>query len=200
LRDIWILGFTISPDRQWLALGSISSNLTLWHRFTGETIEHPSAGNRLRRLLYSADGRQLVGITDDAMLNLWDLERDFHHRAWQISSQEIRALVFDPDRSDRLIVGGDTGEIAVWDLQTQQCIASSAVHQLSVAALGILPNRWLISCGVDAAIRLWELGDRDLVELDAIEFSKPYQGLKLTDVKGLNRSQLATLAQLGAIV
>jgi WD40 repeat protein len=41
LRDIWILGFTISPDRQWLALGSNSSTLALWHRFTGETIEHP---------------------------------------------------------------------------------------------------------------------------------------------------------------
>jgi WD40 repeat protein len=200
LRDRWILGFTISPDRQWLALGSNSPSLTLWHRSTGETIEQPIAGNRLRRFLYSADGRQLVGITDDGTLNLWDLERDYSHRAWQISPQEIRALAFVPDRSDRLIVAGDTGEISVWDLQQQQCLASNNAHQLPVAAIGILPDRRLVSCGVDATIRLWELAERNLLEVGAIEFSKPYQGMKITDVKGLNRSQLATLVRLGALL
>jgi WD40 repeat protein len=199
LHDRWILGFTISPDRQWLLLGSNSPSLTRWHRFTGETIAYPIVGNRLRLLRYSADGRRLVGITDDGTLNLWDVARDYHHCAWQISPQEIRSIVFDPDRPDRLIVGGDTGEIAVWDLQQQQWLASNTVHQLPVTALGILPDRRLISCGIDAAIRLWELGDRDLVEVQAIEFSKPYQEMRITDVKGLNPSQLATLVKLGAL-
>ncbi len=198
LTDRWILGFTISPDCQYLALGSNSPSLTLWHRFTGEMLAYPIAGNRLRLLRYGADGRQLVGITDDGTLNLWDVDRDYRHRVWQISTQEVRAIVFDVDA--RLIVGGDTGEISVWDLQQQQCIASNAAHQLPVTAVGILPDRRLISCGVDATIRIWELADRQLVQVDAIEFTKPYQGMNLTNVKGLNRSQLATLERLGARV
>ncbi|NJR32469.1 MAG: hypothetical protein HC778_06100, partial [Chamaesiphon sp. CSU_1_12] len=165
-------------------------SLTLWQRSTGVTQTHPIAGNRLRLLRYSADGQRLAGITDDGTLNLWDLTQNYYHRAWQISPQEVRSIAFDPDRVDRLIVGGDTGEIAVWDLHHQQCLARNAAHQLPVTAVGILPDRRLISCGIDAAIRLWELQDGELVQVQAIEFSKPYQGMNLTDVKGLNRSQL----------
>lgn len=181
-----------------MALGSNSPILTLWHRFTGETTTYSIVGNRLRLLRYTADGRRLVGITDDGTFNLWDLDLDYHHRAWQISPQEIRSIAFHPDRADLLIVGGDTEEISIWDLQQQQCVASNAIYQLPVTALSILPDRRLVSCGIDTTIRLWELQDRNLVKVCSIDFPRPYQGMNINDVKGLNQCQLSTLYQLGA--
>ena len=97
------------------------------------------------------------------------------------------------DRADLLIVGGDTEEISIWNLQQQQCVASNAIYQLPVTALSFLPDRRLVSCGIDATIRRWEL-----VAVGSIDFPRPYQGMNINDVKGLNQCQLSTLYQLGA--
>jgi WD40 repeat protein len=111
------------------------------------------------------------------------------------------SAILHPRFAHLLIVGSDDGSISIWDLQSQTCLESISGHQHEIVGISIVPNPdRLVSCSVEGSIKLWELPERGLRELYAIEANPPYHQLKLSGVNGLNRSQLTTLVRLGATI
>ncbi len=189
-----------SPDCQSIVFGSDLPSLIIFDRHTGETTSYPAVGNRLRQLVFSQDGRFLIGITDDRILNLWEVNCNYHHCSWSIGKRDQTSIVPHPRLSHLLTIGSDDGSISIWDLQDRVCLERIVAHSRDILAMGIVPDpQRLVSCSVDGSIKLWGLGDaHSIEEVYSIDFGKPYQNLQLSDVKGLNRSQLNTLARLGA--
>mgnify|MGYP000671544386 CR=1 FL=1 len=117
-----------------------------------------------------------------------------------MGERDPTATIPHPTLSHLLIIGSDDGTISIWDLQERVCLAQSIGHQHEILALKIVANPLrLVSCSVDGSLKVWGLQDTRLTELCSIDFGTPYQDLQLSAVKGLNRSQLDTLVQLGAL-
>jgi WD40 repeat protein len=199
LQPQWVLVLARSPDCEWIAFGSYTPTLSLLHRSTGQLTSYPAAGNRLRQLIYTQDGRSIIGITDDRHLNLWDLDRDCYHTVAQIGDRDATAIVAHPIYSRLLISGNDDGTISIWDLELQTWIERIQAHHKEILSIEIIAqsNR-VISCSVDGSIKVWELQKYTLIKVDSIESTKPYQMMQLGDNQGLNQAQLTSLVQLGA--
>jgi WD40 repeat protein len=109
-------------------------------------------------------------------------------------------IVLHPTKPHLLLIATEDGTISIWDLDRQTCLDRIVGHQQDIFVLTTIlnPDR-IISCGSDGSIKLWEFIDDILSEVYSIDFEKPYQDMEISGVKGLNRSQLSTLMQLGAI-
>jgi WD40 repeat protein len=199
LQPQWVLVFARSPNGEWIAFGSETPLLTLLHRSTGKITSYPAVGNRLRQMTFIQDGRSIIGITDDRHLNRWQVDLDYHHTSSPIGDRDATAIVAHPFYPHLLISGNDDGTISAGDLDCQSWIERIQAHQKDILSIAIIAqvNR-VISCSVDGSIRVWELQNYSLVEVDSIESTKPYQMMRLGDNQGLNQAQLTSLLQLGA--
>ena len=166
-----------SPDCQSIVFGSDLPSLIILERNTGQTTSYPAVGNRLRHLAFSQDGRFLIGITDDRILNLWEVNRNYHHCSWSIGNRDQTSIVPHPRLSHLLIIGSDDGSISIWDLQERVCLERIVAHNRDILAMGIVPDpQRLVSCSVDGSIKVWGLEHTGLTpELYSIDFGTPYQ-------------------------
>jgi WD40 repeat protein len=199
LQSKWVLILGCSDDSQWMAFGCDTPRLTLLHRSTGKISSYPVVGNRLQKLIFTHDDRSIMGITDDRILNHWQVDRDYHHTSYPMGERTTISIVAHPIYPQLLISGNDDGSISIWDLDRQMWIERIQAHTADIAAIGILKQQnQLVSCGEDGSIKVWELPDRTFTEVHSIESPKPYQMMRLGNNQGLNRAQLTTLVQLGA--
>jgi WD40 repeat protein len=216
-RQQWYLVVACSPCGCYLALGSIVAEVMILDRTNRDSpLERLSqqrqlraVGNRLRKLAYSLDGRRLVGITDDGYLNYWDLDAEARHYYWQTDRLQVTTIVPHPTNPQQMVVGTEDGSISLWDLDLHARIdrvdappvGSRREHHQAISTIRTLsdPDR-AISCNVEGTIKIWEFHSTGMRAIYTLDFPRPYQGMNLSDVKGLNRSQLATLLRLGAIV
>jgi WD40 repeat protein len=197
-----------SPDGRSIAFGSDLPGLIILDLNTRQTSSYPAVGNRLRKLTFSHDGRYIIGITDDRILNLWEVNLNYRHTYWKIGNSteqmlrepDATAAIPHPQFSQLLIVGSDNGRISIWDLHSQTCLDCIVGHQHQIIALSIVPHPdRLISCSLDGSIKVWGLQDTRLTaQLYSIDFGTPYQNLNISGVKGLNPSQTNTLVRLGS--
>ncbi len=197
----YLIVFCRSPDGRSIAFGSDLPSLIILDPKTGQTTTYPAIGNRVRQLTYSHDGRFIIGITDDRILNLWDVTNNYRHCNWKIGKRDATAAIAHPQLAHLLIVGSDDGSLSLWDLHSQTCVDRIVGHQHEILAISIVPHPdRLVSCSVDGAIKVWGLAaSRVTEELYSIDFGTPYRNLQLSGVNGLNRSQLDTLVRLGAL-
>jgi WD40 repeat protein len=127
---------------------------------------------------------------------------------------------------DLLVSGSNDGWIRWWDVQSGECVSMQEAHQGTIRSLKVSPDgKFLASCGDDGAIRIWDLEsfrqaqeDRDRRETDrglplSVSLRVPttppllrmlrrdrlYERLNITEIRGLNEAQKASLQALGAI-
>jgi WD40 repeat protein len=196
----WCLVLNCSADGSRIIFGSDTPLLTILDRATNTLSSYPAIGNRIRTLTYTQDSRLIIAVTDDRQLNCWDTQANYHHRHWRLGDREINSILPHPIQFQLLIVATEDGRISIWDLERQICLHSVLGHIQEIRSLRTIshPDR-LVSCGNDGSIKVWEFSGDTLVEIYAIEFEKPYQDMEIRGIQGLNRSQISTLTQLGAI-
>jgi WD40 repeat protein len=196
----YIIVFCRLSDDRLIAFGDDTARLIILDHLSGQTKSYSGSGNRLQHLLFSLDLQFIIGITDDRILNLWEVNQNYAHRCWSIGDREVMSAVLHPHFAHLLIVGSNDGSIAIWDLLSQTCLVSLNGHQREIVKIAILPHPdRLVTCSIEGSIKLWELHERGLTELYEIAANPPYHQLNLDRVKGLNRAQLTTLVRLGAI-
>jgi len=128
----------------------------------------------------------------------------------------VTAIVYSSD-GQRLFSGGFDSSIRVWDMLTGQCLQvlrghTGIIYSLvfksdckqskqakEVSSRAVLPRdvQLVFSASSDETIKGWDIETGKC--LKTLRVPRPYEGMNITDVKGLTEAQRTTLKALGAV-
>ena len=168
---IWSVA--VSADGKTLAT---ALPLRIWDYQTLAARAKPSSLGQLG-LAFSADGKRLASAESTGGAFLWKLsdsvtrvplrittqKREVGGRGMETFAVNMPAASIDMSADgSRVVGGGTTSEVYVWNLSAADTVAPSptrlAGHTMSVTAVALSPNRaWLASGSLDRTVRIWKL-------------------------------------------
>lgn len=113
-------------------------------------------------------GRLLAAGAEDLNVQLWDLQSD-RQRTLEGHDSWVRSMRFSADGS-QLYTACWGGVLKAWDLTADQpqVLYSVQAHQGSARWVGVSPDgRWLVTCGNDLLVKIWDAGDGSLRQVFA---------------------------------
>ena len=168
----------ISPDGRFLASGGDEAQLRLWNFETFKPVAGISTDrSRLWSVAFQQQGsRLLLGAGGERQqLMLWQVATDDADsqgistaeeglaaetevrslRTYRGYTRGIRTLAYLGDR--RLIGGGDSGDLWVWDAQTGDRTATLSLHQGRIWSVAVdAQKKRIASASDDYTVRLWD--------------------------------------------
>jgi WD40 repeat protein len=153
--------------------------------------------NWVRSVVFSSDDNILVSAGDDCNIRLWQLNSSNITCIQVIETPNaLRELAFSP--IDRILaVGSSSREVTLWNISESRCISTLEGHVDQVLSVAFNNDGSLLaSSDQQGIVNVWnpKTGETLATLLD-----RPYEGMNITGVKGLNESTIASLKALGAI-
>lgn len=198
-HEHWVSSVAFHPKENWLASGSYDRTIKIWDLDTYDCINtwrgHTSG---LWCIAFSPAGNFLVSSSLDRTVRLWDVRTGTckqtleGHQNWVISV----AVSLD---GQWIASGSADRTIKLWNAKNGRLVHTLIGHQNSIWSVAFSPDgRTLASGSDDKTIRLWSVEEGRC--LKTIKNKEPYEGMNITEVVGLNESEVSTLKQLGAVV
>jgi len=194
----WVWSVAFSSDGQTLASGSYDKTIKLWHGSTGDCLNTLTGhASWIQAVAFSPDGRILASGGCDNTVKLWDVQTGDCLRTLTDHESWIQTVAFSPD-GQRLASGSCDNTVKLWDIATGDCQQSLQGHRSWIWSVAFSPDGQRLASGSqDETIRLWDLKTGHC--LKNLIATRPYEGMTITDVRGLTEAQKATLKALGAV-
>lgn len=130
----------VDPTTTLLATGGADNTIRLWEVKTGRLLKTWDFTTSIKRVEFSEDGRQLLGVTEKRMGQLstvvvYDINPD--PEAEQTNEQSLRIVVEELPKvtvagfsylSKYIITGHEDGSVSQWDAKTGEMIANEFSH------------------------------------------------------------------------
>ncbi len=198
----WVCSVAFSPvpsvrTALLLASGGYDQTVKLWDGMTGaclQTLEGHT--NWVWTVAFSPDGQTLASGSGDHTIKLWNVETGTCIQTLQGHSSRIWSIVFSPD--GQWLASASTDQtVRLWDVKTGNCLQILRGHTNVVTAVAFTSDGYLTSSSQDETIKLWDLATGQC--LNTLKADRPYEGMDITEIKGLTDTQKATLRALGAL-
>ena len=213
-HSVWSIAF--SPDSQILATGSYDQTVKIWDVNTGKCRNTlPGHNERVHTLTFSPDGQTLASGSYDKTVKLWDVSTGRALKNWQSDREQVHSVIFHTS-GQLLVSGSDDQTVKLWNVDTGECLKTLPGHTSQIWSVSFSPvsmfrplaqpvrsqgvqeiSCTLASCSHDREIKLWNMETGEC--LQTLRTDKPYNGMNITDVKGITPATIATLKALGAI-
>ncbi len=185
-----------SPDGRWLASCGYPHTINLWD---GETASHSRqlVGHQTRVWSMGWMGSDLLATgSEDGTICLWAVATGDCLRTWTAHNCQVFCLKYDPT-TDRLFSSDAKGQLKIWDVATNELIVTLDAHEHWLFSFCFTPDRrHLYSSSLDGKLKLWDLTTHGcLAELIP---PRPYEGMQIAGITGLNDAEYNTLITLGA--
>ncbi len=193
----WISSVDFSPDGQTLASGSLDHSVRLWDVSTGQSYKELNGHTGwVWSVNFSPDGQILASSSDDRTVNLWSVQDGACLQTLRGHSKGVWATCFSPD-GKTLATSSEDKTVKVWKVDTATCTKTLQGHSSGVWAVDFSPHGNLLASGSqDETIKLWDVATDENIQ--TLKTDRPYEGMNITEVRGLSQAQKSTLKTLGA--
>ncbi|KIW54434.1 eukaryotic translation initiation factor 3 subunit I [Exophiala xenobiotica] len=191
---IWTVD--VSPNCELLASGSADNTIRLWNVRTGENVKTWEFPTAVKRVEFSEDGKQLLGVTEKRMGYLGtivvydirygdDLTDQTNEHSLRITCEDSKATVAGWSYLDKYIISGhEDGSVTQWDAKTGESLMTMEAHEFdtTINDLQMSPDRtYFITAGKDKSAKI--LSSRDLSVLKTYVADTPLNTAAITTKK-----------------
>jgi len=160
-NEVW--GVAFLRDGRRAVSASWDTTIRIWDIQTGRELRRFSAGDKMRSMALSGDGKRLavghfVTESQPSTLRLWDLDKGQEMRSFIGHTQAIVSVAFSPDQKSLLTASWDK-TVRLWNLTSgkeERCFR----HQGRACWADFTPDGChVVSSGndMDPVIRVWDL-------------------------------------------
>lgn len=193
----WINSLAFSTNSKFLASVSSDTTIRLWDVTSTECLKVFRGHNRpLQSVAFAPHSNLLAsGGGSDHLIKLWNFQSDQCLQTLDGHTGRIFSIAFSSDGSI-LASGSSDQTVRIWNADTGECIRTLQGHHHSVLFVTFFPDDKLIVTGSsDRTMKIWNIITGECLKTLS---SRPYEGMNITDIKGLTEAEKATLKTLGA--
>jgi WD40 repeat protein len=194
----WVCSVAFSPTDSTLASGGYDQLIKLWDLNSGACLQTlQDHTNWVWAIAFNASGSRLASASGDHTLKLWNLQSGQCIQTFTGHTSRVWAVAFSPN-GQTLASGSSDCSARLWNVETGACQQVLQGHTDLVWSVAFNPDGLSLTTGSqDETIKLWALETGECFQ--TLKAERPYEGMNITDVKGLTSAQKATLKALGAI-
>ncbi len=135
---------------------------------------------------------------EDGTICVWAVTTGVCLQTWAAHQCQIFCLDYDA-KTNRLFSSDARGNLKIWNLTTGDCLGTINAHDHWLFSFCFSPDRRHIhTSGLDGKLKYWDL--KTLACLAVLIPPRPYEGMQIAGITGLNDAEYSTLIALGASV
>ena len=169
----------VSPNTVLVATGAADNTIKLWNTMTGECVKTWEFPTAVKRVEFSEDGKQLLGVTEKRMGYLGtivvydirygdDLSDQTDEHSLKITCEQSKATVAAWSYMDKYIIAGhEDGTVSQFDAKTGESLITEEIHDFDTQIMDLQasPDRtYFISAGKDKTARLFSASNLKLLK------------------------------------
>jgi len=195
----WIWSISWSPDGKYLVSGSLDKTVKILDANTGECLQTlVGHTNWIWSVVFSPDSKIVASSSSDQTIRIWDLNTGESLKVFSGHTNQIVGVKFSPDGKLIASTGADQ-TVRIWDVKTGKCLKIMQGHTNQIRCLAFSVGGNAIASGsADGTIKIWDVQTGEC--LRTLQAKRPYEGMNITGITGLNEAEKATLKALGAAV
>lgn len=145
----------ISPDGKSVAVALASSKVYVWPLFGTQPSLMMAGVGWFRGVRYSADGKLLLGASEDNQIWIWQTGSGARLRTLSGHTSWVWTLAVC-QFSSLIVSGSDDGTLRLWDGESGECLRVIEAHSNLVRSVAISPDGTRIaSASADQTINVW---------------------------------------------
>ena len=148
---------SFSPDRRWVATGSLQGIVRVWDAASGKLVESiGTSGPPITGVAFSRDGRRLAATHVHGFVGVWDTENHREISFYRVGSPVLTGLAFHPN-SERVFTGGFDRLVTVSEPVTRRQVLVFRELARGSSCLALSPdgNR-LAAASKDGLVHVWD--------------------------------------------
>ena len=186
-----------SRDGNLIASCSEDETIHLWDAETYELVRVLSGHKgRIYAVRFSPDSTFLISGGEDAVVRLWEVATGNCLYEMKGHRGRICSLAYASD-GQVFASASDDRTVCLWNANTGGRLRSIEAHSGRVCSVAFFKNTLLSTASYDGTIKLWN--PQTGQQLRVLRSERPYEGVNITDIRGLTVAQKAMLKILGAV-
>lgn len=194
-----VLSMALSPDESLLASAGEDCTTHLWDLKSYEIVKSCKAHTSgIWSLAFHPDGKRIASGSRDHNIKIWNIESEKDNiLTLEGHADRVKSIAFSSD-GQYLASGSHDRDVRIWHIDSGECLQVLKGHTNWVSAVQFTPDlAKLVSASEDGTIRIWDMASFDCIHV--LKPHRPYEGMKISGVRGLAATELTALKGLGAV-